>query len=104
MLIVKDKGKNSKIYISRSNASLDETDLFVTEKRLQHILKDVVYGGEITQSEYNALLDRGEIDDNALYFITDAKVNIPYITGTQMVEYVDDVVGDINKILEDILG
>lgn len=100
MIIVKDKAKNSKIYIQRSAVNLSDSS----------IIKDNNggYGNgsivELTQSEYDDLVRNGVVDEETLYMITDATVKTPYITGNQMVEYVDDMVGDINKILEDIIG
>lgn len=118
MIIIKDKGNNSRIFVARSNASMDTSNLYVTEKDVRRILQSYLLKGEfdeelakkqdnniqITQAEYDELLKNGQIDDETLYMIMDAVVSVPYLTGEQMVEYVDDTVGDINKILEDILG
>lgn len=104
MIIVKDKAKNSKIYIQRSAVNLSESNI----NNGGNSGEDCGGGNgniiELTQAEYDALVARGETDENTLYMITDATVNPSFITGAQMVEYVDDMVGDINKILEDIIG
>lgn len=98
MIIVKDKAKNSKIYIQRSAVNLTDSQINKDNKNGDG---DIV---ELTQREYNEMLSKGEVDESTLYMITDAAVNVPYITGAQMQEYVDDMVGDINKILEDVIG
>ncbi len=140
MIIIKDKGNNSQIYVPRT-ASVDGNNVYITEKEFNRIIsayaeksdlhhkqdrlfngkniktingKDILGEGnldisvsnvvELTQDEYNNLVKTGQINQDTLYMITDAEISIPYITGSQMVEYVDDTVGDINKILEDILG
>lgn len=100
MIIVKDKAKNSKIYIQRSAVNLSDSSI-IKDNNGGYGNGNIV---ELTQNEYNDLVRSGEVDEETLYMITDATVKTPYITGNQMVEYVDDMVGDINKILEDIIG
>jgi hypothetical protein len=115
MIIVKDKSNNSQICIARSNAALDkaifeEKKVYVEEDALYNILNNYVRineaakQDEITQAEYDRRLENGEIEEDTLYIIKDAKISIPYIKASEMVEYVDDIVGQINKILEDIIG
>ena len=143
MIIIKDKGHNSRIYVARSNANVDTSNLYVTEKDVRRILQSyllkadfnsgmalkqdtlvsgqnikTINGGDIlgegdlelassvalTQDEYNALVERGEIDEDTIYMITDASVNIPYPTYGEMTEYVDDVLGQIDEIMKDIIG
>lgn len=150
MIIVKKKGHNSQIYIARSNAAIDQTNVdeekvYITTEMLYDILdsylrkneldidlgldkkQDVLVSGEniktingesilgagdielstteeLTQAEYDELLANGQIEEDKLYLITDAVVNVPYPTYTEMTEYVDDVLGQINDIIEDIIG
>lgn len=115
MIIVKDKSNNSQLCIARSNAALDkaiyeEKTVYVDENTLYEILRNYVRineaakQDEITQAEYDRLLENGQIEDDKLYIIKDAKISVPYIKASEMVEYVDDVVGQINNILEDIIG
>lgn len=96
MIIVKDKGKQSRIYIQRSSVQLTDNNVVVDDSNVNIV--------ELKQSEYDELKRSGEINSETLYMISDAVVNLPYIKGAEMVEYVDDIVGDINKILEDIIG
>lgn len=100
MIIVKDKAKNSKIYIQRSAVNLSDSSI-IKDNNGGYGNGNIV---ELTQKEYDDLVRNGVVDEETLYMITDATVKTPYITGNQMVEYVDDMVGDINKILEDIIG
>ena len=100
MIIVKDKAKNSKIYIQRSAVNLSDSSI-IKDNNGGYGNGNIV---ELTQNEYDDLVRNGVVDEETLYMITDATVKTPYITGNQMVEYVDDMVGDINKILEDIIG
>lgn len=102
MIIVKDKAKNTKVYIQRTAVNSASTPVQPPKD------PEVVVSGssivELRQSDYDELVRRGAVDEDTLYMITDANVSLPYLTGEQMVEYVDDMVGDINKILEDIIG
>ena len=41
MIIIKDKGNNSRIFVARGNASMDTSNLYVTEKDVTKILKDI---------------------------------------------------------------
>lgn len=150
MIIVKKKGHNSQIYIARSNAAIDQTNVdeekvYITTEMLYDILdsylrkneldidlgldkkQDVLVSGEniktingesilgagdielstteeLTQAEYDELLANGQIEEDKLYLITDAVVNVPYPTYAEMTEYVDDVLGQIDEIMKDIIG
>lgn len=150
MIIVKKKGHNSQIYIARSNAAIDQTNVdeekvYITTEMLYDILdsylrkneldidlgldkkQDVLVSGEniktingesilgagdielstteeLTQAEYDELLANGQIEEDKLYLITDAVVNVPYPTYNEMVEYVDDILGQIDEIMKDIIG
>lgn len=143
MIIIKDKGNNSRIFVARSNASMDTSNLYVTEKDVRRILQSYLLKGEfneemtkkqdnlvsgvniktingndvlgegdlllsnsveLTQDEYNELVANGQVDDRTIYMITDAAVNVPYATYNEMTEYVDDVLGQIDEIMKDIIG
>lgn len=148
MIIVKKKGHNSQIYIARSNAAIDQTNVeedkvYVSEWDLYRILGDYIKKSELkadfdakqdklisgeniktingesilgagdielstteelTQTEYDELLANGQIEEDKLYLISDAVVNVPYPTYNEMVEYVDDILGQIDEIMKDIIG
>ena len=143
MIIIKDKGNISRIFVARSNASMDTSNLYVTEKDVRRILQSYLLKGEfnegmakkqdnlvsgvniktingndvlgegdlllsnsveLTQDEYNELVANGQVDDRTIYMITDAAVTVPYATYNEMTEYVDDVLGQIDEIMKDIIG
>lgn len=88
-------------------------DTLVSGKNIKTINGDSILGignieaakqQKLTQAEYDELWKNGEVEEDKLYLITDAPVTVPFLYPNDMVEYVDDVVGQINKILEDIIG
>lgn len=150
MIIVKKKGHNSQIYIARSNAAIDKTNVeedkvYVSEWDLYRILGDYIKKSELkadfdakqdklvsgeniktingndilgegdlwietsntvelTQAEYDEMVANGTVDEDTIYMISDAAVEVPYPTYNEMVEYVDDILGQIDEIMKDIIG
>lgn len=163
MIVIKDKGKQSKIYVSRTNASLSNSqineeikgDISITENDLYQILKDYVkknglktingqsvvgegniiiessdMKGYLTVEEFNNIIDEYATTEevkavktwvNQQGFLTEHQSlegyategwvnNQGYLTEHQSLEgyateeYVDTKIGDINKILENIIG
>lgn len=105
MIIVKDKGAKRPIYVPRNvnlqpsntnnsgEGGINEDELnkylegYITEEELNDVLNNIGDTNivELTQAEYDMLLTNGEIDDNTIYLITDAVINLKTINGNPII-------------------
>jgi hypothetical protein len=106
MIIVKDKGTKRPIYVPRNvnlqpsinnnnsgESGINEDELnkylegYITEEELNDALNNIGDTNivELTQAEYDMLLTNGEIDDNTIYLITDAVINLKTINGNPII-------------------
>jgi hypothetical protein len=113
MIIVKDKGTKSPIYVPRNvnlqpsntnnsgEGGINEDELnkylegYITEEELNDALNNIGDTNivELTQAEYDMLLTNGMVDNETIYLITDAAINLKTING-------ESIVGEGNITIE----
>ena len=139
MIIIKEKNKNSKIYVPRtvgefvqsSNSADGDFENYYTKDEVDDKLKTNYYNRrEIDYQFYHQLITNEQkflteipdeyatkqYADNKVYYIYNRVMEnvyrqkyltaIPdeYVTTDELVETVDEKIGDINNILESIIG
>lgn len=111
-----------------SAGGIDEEELkkyleeYITEDELQTILDNYTTNDnivELTKVEYDSLKANGNLDETKIYLITDSTIALKTINGESLVgvgdiiinmeqyvtqEYVDSKLGDIETILDNIIG
>lgn len=114
------KAEGSGINEEELNKYLEE---YITEEELETILEsysptDII---ELTKEEYETLKTNGEIDENKLYLINDSTIALKTINGQSLIgegnievvvdlsgyateEYVNTKLGDIETLLDNIIG
>lgn len=104
MIIVKDKSKNSPLFIPRNTIAstnnntnngggIDVEELnkylegYVTDEELNDALNniDITNIVELTQAEYDVLVANGDIDEEVIYLITDETINLKTINGESII-------------------
>lgn len=130
MIIVKDKGAKSQIYIQRNNVTnlqnnsgnsggsginKAELDKYLKDYATKEYVDDSVI--ELTKADYELLKSQGKVNEKNLYLITDSIIPLKKINGESLVgdgnidlsnyatvEYVDKLIGDIESITDIIIG
>lgn len=105
MIIVKDKGAKSPIYVPRNvnlqpsntnnsgEGGINEDELnkylegYITEDELNDALNNIGDTNivELTQAEYDVLVSNGDVDEETIYLITDSVLNIKTINGESLI-------------------
>lgn len=130
MIIVKDKGAKSQIYIQRNNVTnlqnnsgnsggsginKAELDKYLKDYATKEYVDDSVI--ELTKADYELLKSQGKVNEKNLYLITDSTIPLKKINGESLVgdgnidlsnyatvEYVDKLIGDVESITDIIIG
>jgi hypothetical protein len=127
MIIVKDKGAKSQIYIQRNNVTnlqnnsggseinKAELDKYLKNYATKEYVDDSVI--ELTKADYEVLKSQGKVSEKNLYLITDSTIPLKKINGESLVgdgnidlsnyatkEYVDKLIGDFESITDIIIG
>ena len=125
MIIVKDKGAKSPIYVPRNinlqpsntnngEGGINEEELnkylegYVTDEELNDVLNniDITNIVELTQAEYDVLVANGEINEEVIYLITDETINLKTINGESIIGDGDITIEipDYSQDINDIKG
>lgn len=131
MIIIKDKGAKSQIYIQRNHVTnlqnnsgnnsggsgIDkaELDKYLKDYATKEYVDDSVI--ELTKADYELLKSQGKVNEKNLYIITDSIIPLKKINGESLVgdgnidlsnyatvEYVDKLIGDVESITDIIIG
>lgn len=105
MIIVKDKGAKSQIYIQRNNVTnlqnnsgnsggsginKAELDKYLKDYATKEYVDDSVI--ELTKADYELLKSQGKVNEKNLYLITDSNIPLKKING-------ESLVGDGNIVI-----